>query len=180
MRLLNIFCTLVMLSSFAAAQATVIGGYASNWPPNYGVYATPFVPLVTTPSVSLDSYSPLPAGASNATQGLVAGASNSTFDNVVSGPGAAFAVTHWYGPAVEGPGAAAIEKQPEPEHSRVYRDQPFETGVAFFQSSEGVATLAGLSKPAAKASRTVTNDDIDRMNQNTGTVKYESKTEKLQ
>ena len=50
--------------------------------PGYGpcdVYGCgPFIPLLTTPEVSLQQFSPNPVGASNATTGLIAGATNST------------------------------------------------------------------------------------------------------
>jgi hypothetical protein len=54
------------------------------------------------------------------------------------------------------------------------------TGVASFQGDIGVATLAGLSRPAGKASRTITNADIDRVNQTNGQAKWDGKTEQLQ
>ena len=43
----------------------------------------------------------------------------------------------------------------------------------------GVARAMGRSSTARKASHTYTNQDIDQMNQKTGTVKYNGKTEKL-
>ena len=39
---------------------------------------------------------------------------------------------------------------------------------------------AGAAKTARKATRTITNQDIDAENQKTGTVKYDGKTEKIQ
>jgi hypothetical protein len=39
---------------------------------------------------------------------------------------------------------------------------------------------SAAAKSARKAGRTYTNQDIDRINQNTGTVKYDGKSEKLQ
>jgi len=76
--------SVLALCGFATAQVTVISGYASNWAPGYsvyqtpGAYAAPFVPLVTTPSVSIETGMPTQIGASNATTGNVAGATNST------------------------------------------------------------------------------------------------------
>ena len=136
---------------------------------------------MVTPAVSLGTYSPSPAGASNATGGLVAGASNSTLDNVVYAPRTVFSVTHWYGPDAEELGAAEPETITEHgmHHERMHHERPFDAGIAAFQSSEGLATLAGLSKPGGKASRTITNQDVDQLNQNNGTVKYRGKTEKL-
>jgi hypothetical protein len=80
----------LLLSGLAAAQATVIGGTASNWVPAYGVYAAPFVPLVTTPSVTLATVSPSAVGASNATFGNVAGATNATLSFVSQPPAGAY------------------------------------------------------------------------------------------
>src|SRR5450631_2229164 len=42
----------------------------------------PYVPLVSTPMVSLQTVSPNPVGASNATTGLVAGATNGTLSQI--------------------------------------------------------------------------------------------------
>src|SRR5277367_6328911 len=75
MRVISVLCLLVLLCGFAAAQATVMGGTASYWAP---AYAVPFVPLITTPSVSLSTVSPTAVGARNATFGNVAGAVNAT------------------------------------------------------------------------------------------------------
>src|SRR5437667_11669211 len=82
-RLLIAFC-FVALCGLASAQVTVISGYASNWAPGYsvyqtpGAYAAPFVPLVTTPSVSIETGLPMQIGESNATAGNVAGATSAT------------------------------------------------------------------------------------------------------
>src|SRR5438445_12219375 len=59
MRQLLVLCAICLLAGMAAGQATVVSGYASNQG-RPGYYpATPFVPLVTTPSVSLDNASGL-------------------------------------------------------------------------------------------------------------------------
>src|SRR2546426_3680731 len=82
MRQLFVLWTICLLAGLAAGQATVISGYASNQG-RPGYYpATPFVPLVTTPSVSLDNASGLLTGASNATLGNVAGGGTRTFSIV--------------------------------------------------------------------------------------------------
>src|SRR5438477_12681772 len=80
--------SVLALCGFATAQVTVISGYASNWAPGYSIYQTPgahaapFVPLVTTPSVSIETGMPTQIGASNATTGNVAGATNSAISLV--------------------------------------------------------------------------------------------------
>src|SRR5580693_4668686 len=101
MRSLNTLCIVLLLTGFAAAQATIIGGSASNWVPAYGVYAAPYVPLVTTPSVTLSTVSPSPVGASNATWGNVAGATNATLSDEFVGqpPVGVFTQPVWYGPS---------------------------------------------------------------------------------
>src|SRR5580692_11463288 len=98
MRLLNTLCVLLLLSGLAAAQATVIGGTASNWVPAYGVYAAPFVPLVVTPSVTLATVSPSAVGASNATFGNVAGATNATLSYVSQPPAGPYTQAIWSPP----------------------------------------------------------------------------------
>ena len=44
----------------------------------------------------------------------------------------------------------------------------------------GPVEAAAAAKTVRKATRTITNQDIDAENQKTGTVKYDGKTEKLQ
>ena len=177
MRWFLIASGLVLLSAFAFGQATIIGGYAGNWQPSYGVYAAPFVPLVTTPSVSLGTYAASPAGASNATAGMVAGASAATINNVSVAPQATFTTPVWYGPTPSE--FAAPEDRGERTRGRMHHEHVFDAGISVFQTDTGLAQLAGLSKPGGKASRTYTNDDLNRLNQDNGTVKYDGKTEKL-
>jgi hypothetical protein len=177
MRPLTFLSVLLLLSGFAFAQATVIAGTAGSWQPSYGVYAAPFVPLVVTPSVSLNSYSPSVVGASNATGNLVAGATNSTLDSNTTVPRTVFTVPTWYGPTPEDFGPAA-EAGPRPH--RHHHHGMFQAGSASFQEGYGVAQLAGLSRPAGKASRTITNADIDGLNQSNGQVKWDGKTEQVQ
>lgn len=190
---LKFLSLVLLLSGLAAAQATIVGGYAGNWPPPYGFYAGPFVPLVVTPSVSLDTVSPSAAGASNATFGNVAGARNATLDIVTTPPVGVYTVPVWYGPKPGEHHGAAMEMHHEREieiemHGGMHehegmmhegRERHVEIGIARFQSSQGVAKLMASAGPARKASRTYTNADIDRFNQSTGDVKYDGKSEKL-
>jgi hypothetical protein len=176
MRKLSVLCLLLSLTGCAAAQATVIGGTAGNWVPAYGVYLAPYVPLVTTPSVTLSTVSSSPVGASNATWGNVAGASNATLSDefIAEPPVGVFTKPTWYEPS------AAVEVG-EPMHGRMHRKEEAE---ATFRAgtSEGSWTVAPLMTGAAsarKASRTYTNQDVDHMNQSTGTVKYRGKTERM-
>jgi len=177
MRHLSVLCLLLLLCGFASAQTTIIGGTASNWVPAYGVYAAPYVPLVTTPSVTLSTVSPSPVGASNATWGNVAGASNATLSDefVADPPVGVYTKPVWYGPS-------AASELGEPMHRRM-RGEKERAGSEFVGGvSEGTWSVAQLmpgSTSVRKASRTYTNQDIDRVNQGTGTVKYRGKTERM-
>jgi hypothetical protein len=86
--LLTIFTSGVVLSQ-VNGEATIESGYASTWVVAPGAYATPWTPLISTPSAAFASPQ-LQVGASNATSGNVAGASNSTFTTGVAeqSPGA--------------------------------------------------------------------------------------------
>jgi hypothetical protein len=175
MRLLNTLCLVLLLSGLAAAQATVIGGTASNWAPAYGVYAAPFVPLVVTPSVTLATVLPSATGASNATLGNVAGASNATLSIVTAPPVGVYTEPVWYGPssAAETPAESITASGP------VLRSRLFDAGVASWQSSKSVTSLLASSSGAKKGSRTYSNQDVDQVNQKNGTVKYRGKTEHM-
>ena len=104
MRQILIFSgTILLLSALATAQVMVTSGYASYWTPSPGMYAAPFVPLVTTPSADLGTPS-LQVGASSATAGNVAGATNATLSLDTSGPSANFAKPMWYGQTIPSQG----------------------------------------------------------------------------
>ena len=175
MRLLNTLCMVLLLSGLAAAQATIIGGTANNWVPAYGIYAAPFVPLVTTPSVTLATISPSAAGASNATFGNVAGASDATLSIASQPPVGVYTQPVWYGPspAVEIPTQASSEAMP----ARGAR--ALNVGLASWQSSVSVTNLMASSTGGKKAARTYTNQDVDQVNRTNGTVKYRGKTEHI-
>jgi hypothetical protein len=175
MRSLNTLCMILLLSGLAAAQATTIGGTASNWVPAYGVYAAPFVPLVTTPSVTLATVSPSAAGASNATFGNVAGATDATLLIVSQPPVGVYTQPVWYGPSA----AVEIAMQPASEARTAQRAHAFDVGVASWQSSVSVTHLMASSTGGKKAARTYTNQDVDQVNQTNGTVKYRGKTEHI-
>jgi len=184
MRLFTLFCATLLLSGLALSQAPV-RGYAGF---RYG----PYVPLVTTPEISLQTASPASVGASNATYGLQAGARNSTLEMINGNTSSNYTEPVWY----SGGGAPLIspEVSLEPRPTRAHREMhimleehPEERGQAasrqwiYFGASEmeaPVDTTAG--KSARHATRTITNEDIDRANQNTGTVKYDGKSEKIQ
>src|SRR5881398_2991156 len=132
-RLLIAFC-FVALCGLASAQVTVISGYASNWTPGYsvyqtpGAYAAPFVPLVTTPSVSIETGLPMQIGASNATAGNVAGATNATISivapNMSASPGLQSAQE-----------VVASRTESEPSTQSAPASTGFEFGAASFEGS---------------------------------------------
>jgi hypothetical protein len=182
MRQLLIFCLAIILPALAAGQATVIPGYAANWTPP-GNYAQPFVPLVSTPSMSFENVSPSPVRATNATAGNVAGATNATLSVFPAGPVVQNPPSLALGlenlPIESGAGVeASTEAESRGEASTEAR--PLELGVASFQDSYGVAQLAASSHARQQAKRLYSNLDVDRMNQMTGMVKYEGKMERLE
>ena len=183
MRSICVLCGLLLLCGLAAGQATMIGGTASNWAPAYGVYAAPYVPLVTTPSVTLSTVSPMAVGASNATWGNVAGATNATLSDefIAPPPAGVYTEPNWYGPSPMEAPAVAMYPPPPPRHERKHeaRERGFDFIAAPRESTESVATLRAGAPSTGKAARTYTNQDVDRQNQNNGLVKWDGKTEHI-
>jgi hypothetical protein len=178
MRQLLIFCLAIILTALAAGQATVISGYTVNWVPP-GTYAQPFVPLLSTPSMSFESISPSPVGATNATAGNVAGATNATLSVSPAGPVVQYPPSLALGlenSSIE----SGAEAEARTESTPSAEPRPLELGVASFQDSYGVAQLAASSRARQQAKKLYTNLDVERMNQMTGMVKYEGKTERLE
>jgi len=175
MRRLLVVYAVLATAGMAVGQVTVISGYAGNQ--GWGSYypPTPYVPLVTTPIVSLDSSSGLTVGASNATAGNVAGATNSTV-SIVSQPTMVPALAPVFYGTVPVPGESRTAEAQEPASPSPY----FETGVSVSEMSIGAAREAQLTHASKKqAGRTYTNADIDRINQQNGIVKYKGKTEQI-
>ena len=158
MRSIAVF--VVLTSVWAAAQqATVVQGYASTLAPA-GLVTRPFVPLVNTPEVSLDQPS-LSIGASNATEGLVAGATAAT-------------------------GYSSQEQgQPQLRGENVGDMDAGNTSMSQFDSGGlnppevGIASLLTSRPASSQPARTFTNEDVEKLNQQTGAVKYGGKTEEL-
>jgi hypothetical protein len=183
MRLYTIFCATLLFSGLAMSQVPMRG-----IPGTYG----PYVPLITTPEISLQTASPASVGASNATYGLQAGARNSTFDTMNVDSSSNYTQPVWY----SGGGAPIISPEisleARPVHAR--HEMHFMMEEHHVEHAEAAArewTFMGASemdrpidtssgKSARHATKTITNDDIDRANQNTGNVKYDGKTEKIQ
>jgi hypothetical protein len=184
---------------FALCASLLFAGSALAQSPVYGPGYGPYIPRITTPQISLETVSPNPVGARNATYGLVAGARNATSDVLNGNTSSSFTEPVWY----QG-GGAPLTSEPEislelrglHEGHLISRREAMREGMrehmaessrgsqqwTYFPSEEmpGVGEGASSAKSARKATRTITNQDIDAENQKTGTVKYDGKTEKLQ
>jgi len=188
------FLTLTLLLLLSCFVPTVLGQESVR---AYGHYCPsecgPFVPLVTTPSVSLETVSPDPAGARNATAGLIAGATNSTLSEVSGNTSSVYTAPVWYSgggtplvdPAVNSsvgtmrPGRfETIRREPE-VHERKTEAQAW----TYIASSEpGVHALESASSATGvkPAKHSFTNEDVQQQNEKNGYVHYDSKTEKIQ
>ncbi len=186
MRVLTVVATLLLAgAAFAQRPGEVYGARG------------PYVPLITTPQISLSTVSPNPAGASNATYGLAAGARNSTLSMMNGNTSSTFTEPVWY----QGGGAPMVSEAEVELHVRgVHGGGPMsmhreEMGghaamVAhaaapawtYFPAGDVASPVeaAAAGRTARKAARSITNQDIDAENQKTGTVKYSGKTEKIQ
>jgi hypothetical protein len=152
----------------------------------------PFVPLVTTPMVSLQTVSPNPVGASNATTGLIAGATNSTLSQIQGSTSSEYTVPVWYQggaplttsqvhllPEPVGREGHAMHEAMREEHGP--REEAH-AGWTYFSGREHTASAplaASEAKGVRKAGHVYTNDDVTRQNDNNGNVKHGGKTEKL-
>jgi hypothetical protein len=199
MRPYLVLMAVVLLAAAAFAQQPFPHpGYSSCF---YG--CGPFVPLVTTPEISLEQFSPNPVGASNATTGLIAGATNSTLSQIQGSTSSVYTVPVWY----QGGGAPIMTSQVHlsPEvlgreghvmHEAMREERRHEErsseehgrreeargGWAYISGPEHTASAAvgaDESKGVRKAGHVYTNDDVTRQNDKNGTVKYDGKTEKI-
>ena len=174
MRTLSAVSLVLLLCGFAVGQATIVGGYASNWGPAYGVYlAAPFVPLINTPSISLSTVAPNPVGASSNAFGLTAGATNSTLSISTQVPVSTYTQPVWYN------ATASLETAAEPalQAPREQVVRAFDFGIS--SDGAGIAARVPRAGEVRKAARTFTNQDADRMNETNGTVKFRGKTEQI-
>jgi len=192
MRLYLVLFALALIAVAAFGQQPVPRPYG---PCFYG--CAPFVPMVTTPMVSLQQYSPNPVGATNATTGLIAGATNSTLSELQGSTSSVETVAVWYqgGAPLMAPG---VDPLPEAlgREGRVMRHpmmgapgprergprEEERAGWLYFTGSEHTADIvsaASATKGTRKAGHVYTNDDVTRQNDNNGMVKYGGKTEKM-
>jgi|SRR5664279_3064733 len=156
----------------------------------------PYVPMLTTPMISLQTVSPNAVGATNATAGLMAGATNSTLSQVESSTSSEYTAAVWYqgGAPIT---SSSVHLQPEPatrdwQPMHSMREEDSREGRAgreegradwtYFTArdhTEDAAQAANVAKGGKKATHVYTNDDVSRENEKNGTVKYDGKTEKM-
>ncbi|MBV9481351.1 MAG: hypothetical protein JO249_11440 [Acidobacteria bacterium] len=184
MRKLEVLCTSLLFTALAVGQnmGRSYPGYAGCF---YG--CAPFVPLVSTPMISFETVSSSPVGATNATGGLTAGATNSTLESLPQDVSTDRTQVVWYWGANTVPTPPMGEAGLAMHHARIeerarmeHRPEAAALYIAGPVESVKVMESAAAVRALRKASRTYTNQDIDRINQQTGTVKYDSKTEKIQ
>lgn len=158
----------------------------------------PYIPLVTTPMVSLQTVSPNPVGATNATTGLVAGATNATLSEIQGSTSSVYTAPVWY----QGGGAPLttsqvhlslepVGREGRPMHEAMREERSREErgpreeargGWMYYTGREhtsDAALVASEAKGVRKAAHVYNNDDVTRQNDNNGTVKYAGKTEKM-
>jgi hypothetical protein len=181
---------LLSLLSFAQSGDRGVAGYCP-----YG--CGPYVPLITTPSVSFETVAPNPAGARNATAGLVAGATDSTLSEVSGNTSSAYTMPVWYSGGGSPLVARAVNSpvgsmhMGHPERGEEFRREAPEarerkaeakTWTYFAASDRGVHALESASAATGvkPAKHSYTNDDVQRENDKNGYVHYDSKTEKIQ
>jgi hypothetical protein len=186
-----LFLTLIILASLAA--------FAQQPYPIPCAYGCgPYVPLLTTPQISLQTVSPNPVGASNATTGLIAGATNSTLSELSGSTSSVYTAPVWY----QGGGAPLtgqdVHLHPQSinreghivretidrpgirgeEHLREEARVEKRGGWIYFAGREYSASPATVAR-GHKPDHVLTNDDITRENDKNGDVKYDGKTEKI-
>lgn len=191
MRTLPVLCSVLLFT---------VSGFGQNGRaiPGYCPYGCgPYIPMLTTPSLSFTTVSPNPVGATNATGGLVAGATNSTLSEVSGNADAVYTMPVWYSggqtPLISpiSAGSPTSQESPRmnvPEHWRgmrrmeapeeVHGEPAPQQAWIYFSAVE----TAGEAAPgnARQATRTYSNQDVARQEQQNGFVKYDSKTEKIQ
>ncbi|MGD0212479.1 MAG: hypothetical protein ABSB87_04535 [Terriglobales bacterium] len=89
MRPYLVLSALVLLSAVAFGQSPAPYGSCFY----YG--CGPYIPRLTTPEISLQTVSPNPVGATNATTGLIAGATNSTLSQIQGSTSSEYSVAVW-------------------------------------------------------------------------------------
>ena len=183
MRPYFVLCAVLLIAGTAFGQQPVPRIYGPSY---WG--GGPFVPLITTPMVSLQSVSPNPVGASNATTGLISGATNSTLSQIQGSTSSEYTEPVWY----QGGDAPIMSSRihlwregrghPMARHEEYAEREEEHGGWLYFTGSEhtaSAATASNAAKGSKKAAHVYTNEDVERQNQNNGIVKYGGKTEKM-
>lgn len=193
MRLCAAFLSTLLLCAFGSGQASerALPGYCP-----YG--CGPYVPMITTPSLSLQTVSPNPAGASNATSGLVAGATNSTLSEINGNTDSVYTVPVWYsggGMPLVSPATNSLVGSMRMNAARPERREQFDhiqhegehegatqSWIYYASAGQGPKSLgaASAAKGVHPTKKSYTNDDVQRQNANNGVVKWDSKSEKIQ
>lgn len=159
--------------------ALALGQSGVHGVPGYCSYGCgPYVPLVTTPMVSLETASPNPVGASNATGGLHAGARNSTLQMMSGDTDAVHTQSVW----VSGGGSPLVSPavrlpHPEPmmgmheEHmmhmEHGHGEEAHQTWTYYADRAQTASPVeaAAAAKSGKHAARTYTNADVERVGQ---------------
>jgi hypothetical protein len=151
----------------------------------------PYVPLITTPSISFETVSPNPVGATNATGGLRAGAANSTLSEITGNTDAVYTRPVWYsggGMPLVSPATNSLvgdmrlthpERRAHVEPARAH-EAATQAWVYFASAETGARSLEAAAKGAHPGKRSFTNDDVQRQNDKNGDVHYDGKSEKVQ
>jgi hypothetical protein len=162
MRLLLTLGVILLVSGLATGQVMTDSNSVVAWIPAPGVYAVPFAPLVSTPSVSLSSpqSSPMSGNAASA---------------ILPPADTLYAQPVWYDPEVQ----LQVPVEVTPRASQVAEGEWFRFGAASFQSSYGAAQLAAGAHISSKNVRTYTNQDVENTNRNNGSVSYKGKTKHM-
>jgi hypothetical protein len=176
-------------------MAVAVFGQQSPVPRVYGpcLYGCgPYIPMITTPMVSLETVSPNPVGARNATTGLIAGATNSTLSQIEGSTSSEYTAPVWYQGGDAPLTSSQIHLYPQPighaahfmREEREIRETREEqhAGWIYFSGSEHTSSAieaSAAAKGMKKATHVYTNEDVERQNQNNGTVKVKGKTEKM-
>src|SRR4030081_3772160 len=187
MRSVSLAALVLVFSALAVGQSGIRNV------PGYCLYGCgPYIPLVTTPTVSLETFSPSPMGASNATGGLLAGARNSTLSMVTGNTSAVYTQPVWYSgggspmvsPAVRLPheerGGMHEERAEHREAGHGEEMRHVWTYYTGQEESVGTGQATSSVRGVKRAARSYTNQDVERMNQQNGQVKWDGKTEKIQ
>jgi hypothetical protein len=187
-----------VLTAVLLMAAAAFGQQPSFHPGYCGYGCGPYMPMLTTPEVSLQSFSPNPVGASNATTGLIAGATNSTLSQIQGSTSSDYSVAVWYQggaplmtPQVrlspetvgreghivhEGMMHEAMEERFREEHGKRTEARG---GWTYYSGHYPTSEPEQSAKTGKKATHVYTNDDVARENEKNGNFKYDGKSGKI-